>query len=158
MSAVESRPVPQPVLDELEEAAIPYDLLPHPRTTSASAEAHALGLPAREVAKTVVLAVGDGFVRVVVPASERVDLAKVRAFLGRDDVSIASEHAIGDAYPEFELGAVPPLAGRRDRVLVDVHVLENDFAIVEAGTHDNSLRLPSRDLVAHESALIADVC
>jgi hypothetical protein len=43
-------------------------------------------------------------------------------------------------------------------VLIDVRVLENDFAIVAAGTHDHSLRIPSRDLVAHESALLADIC
>jgi Ala-tRNA(Pro) deacylase len=158
MAAVAHRPVPQSLLDELEAGAIPYELLPHVRTTSAEEEAHALGLSPREVAKTVVLAVGDRFVRAVVLASERVDLGKVRAFLDEGDVAIATEQEIADAYPEFELGAVPPLAGRHDRVLVDVRVLENVFAIVEAGTHDHSLRLPTRDLVSHESALLCDIC
>lgn len=158
MKADDPHHVPQLLLDELEAAAIPYELLPHERTTTAAAEARALGLPAREVTKTVVLAAPDGFVRVVVPASEHVDLRKVRSALGRGEVTVASERSIGDAYPDFELGAVPPLAGPHDRVVVDVAVLENDFAIVEAGTHECSLRLPSRDLVAHEHALLAQVC
>jgi hypothetical protein len=55
----------------------------HPRTTTAAAEAHVLGLEPRDVAKTVVLSTPDGFLRAVLPASERLDLGKVRALLLR---------------------------------------------------------------------------
>src|ERR1700675_660982 len=69
---------PGSFVQQLEQASIAYELIDHPRTTTAAAEAHALGLEPREVAKTVVLSTPDGFLRAVLPASERLDLGKVR--------------------------------------------------------------------------------
>ena len=103
-------------MQQLEEASIAYELIDHPRTTTAAAEAHVLGLDSREVAKTVVLSTPDGFLRAALPASERLDLGKVRALLGTKDVQLATEVVLAGAYPDFELGAVPPLtAGDGDR-------------------------------------------
>ena len=68
----------------------------------------------------MVLTTPDGFVRAVLPASNRLDLGKLREILGTKDVELATEAVLAGAYPEFELGAVPPLTGGDgDRVLVD---------------------------------------
>jgi Ala-tRNA(Pro) deacylase len=130
----------------------------HPRTTTAAAEAHVLGLEPREVAKTVVLSTPDGFLRAVLPASERLDLGKVRALLGTTDVHLATEEVLAGAYPDFELGAVPPLTGGDgDRVLVDRRLCESEWVVLEAGTHEHSLRLRSSDLVELSDARVVDL-
>jgi Ala-tRNA(Pro) deacylase len=148
---------PKSLLDELDQAGIEYELIPHPRTESAAAEAEALGVAPREVAKTLVLTTPDGFVLAVLPASERLDLAKVREFLKDDQAALATEELLAGAYPEFELGAVPPFV-HGDRVLVDVRVCENLTVLLEAGTHEQSLSLKTRDLVSLSNALLADIC
>src|SRR6266511_2320327 len=68
-------------LNELDAQHVPYELMPHPRTETALAEAEALGVEPAHVAKTVILTTRTGFVRAVIPAPKRLDLDKVRNLL-----------------------------------------------------------------------------
>src|SRR5512133_2388189 len=103
----------------LEEAGVDFDVLEHEHTERAADEAAALGVAPEEVAKTLVLASPSGNVRAVLAASERIDLHKVAAVLGvgGKEVHLATEDDLAQGYSDFELGAVPPFAGRRDRVI-----------------------------------------
>jgi Ala-tRNA(Pro) deacylase len=100
----------------LDEAGVGYDLLPHAPTISATAEAEALGLATRAVAKTPIVKTQDGYLRVVLQGSGRLDLRKLRALLdgNKHDVRLASEEDLGRDFPEFELGAVPVGRGNPD--------------------------------------------
>lgn len=143
---------------ELERASVPYELISHPRTTSAAAEASVLGLDLPSVAKTLVLVTPEGFVRAVLPASERLDLHKARAILDTEDVQLASEEILAAAYPSVEVGAVPPLTfGDGDAVLVDRRLLEREWIVLEAGTHEQSLRMRTADLVELSAARVVDL-
>ena len=146
------------LLDQLDAAGIEYTVLPHRRTLTATDEAAALGVPPSAVAKTIVLVTPNGFVRAVLPASEHLDLRKVREALGVAPVELATEAELAGAYPGYELGAVPPLGGAEGAVLVDIGVARSETILVEAGVHDASLRLRTADLVAHERAVVADLC
>jgi Ala-tRNA(Pro) deacylase len=147
------------VTNVLDEAKIAYELLPHAHTESALAEAEALGVAADDVAKTLVVKVPEGYVRVVVPASGRVDLKKVRELHGggKHTVHLASEDDLRRDYPEFELGAVPPIGGRHDPVIVDPKVAERESVVIEAGTHDESLRIAAADLLGLTGAPVTDI-
>lgn len=147
--------------DLLDKEGVRYERLPHAHTERAADEAQALGVPAAEVGKTLVLTTPSGYARVVLPASERLDLRKVADFLGvgKKHVHLSTEDALARDYPEFDLGAVPPLGGgRKDRVLIDRRLAEHESVVVEAGSHDESLRLPTAELVRLTGAEIADVC
>jgi len=146
------------LLAELDTAGITYDVIPHRRTETAAEEAQALGVPAGAVAKTIVLTTPEGFVRAVLPASERLDLRKVRDLLATKEVELATEGQLAGAYPDYELGAVPPVGGGDDGVLLDTRLATSETLLVEAGVHDASLRLRTTDLVAHKRASIADLC
>jgi prolyl-tRNA editing enzyme YbaK/EbsC (Cys-tRNA(Pro) deacylase) len=77
----------------LKEAGVRYELLSHARTESAVAEAEALGLAPADVAKTLVVTTPEGYVRALLPASERIDLHMLRKVTagGTRDVHLASE-------------------------------------------------------------------
>jgi Ala-tRNA(Pro) deacylase len=138
---------------------VPHELIPHPRTETAVDEARALGVPADEVAKTVVLVTSSGYVRAVLPASERLDLRKARRLLRDDTARLASEAELVLAYPTFELGAVPPFAGPvGDCVVVDKQLAFSDSVVFEAGSHSESVRLKTTDLLVVAEAEIADLC
>jgi len=144
----------------VEDEGVEYELLPHAHTESAAAEAEAVGVDAADVAKTLVVTTPEGYVRAVLPASDRLDLRKLREITGgaRKKVHLATEDDLARDYPEFELGAVPPLAGaRRDRVLVDRRVAERESVVIEAGSHDESLRLPTDALLRLSGAQVADL-
>ena len=145
--------------DVLQAKHVSYELIPHQRTQSAAAEAQAIGVDPGHVAKTLVLETGEGFVRAVLSASERIDLRKAKAILGSGDVHLASEQVLAGAYPEFELGAVPPVGGPRgDLVLVDERLRDAESVVFEAGTHDHSVRMKTADLISVADARIADIC
>jgi Ala-tRNA(Pro) deacylase len=148
---------PRSLVEQLERGSVEFELIDHARTESAAAEARILGLSPHEIAKTVILVTPDGFVRAVLPASERLDLQKVRSLLGTSDVHLASEQVLVGAYPEFELGAVPPLAADGDRVLFHRGLCDNEWVVLEAGTHVQSVRLRSSDLVDLSHAELVDL-
>lgn len=144
----------------LEGEGVDYELIQHAHTERASDEAEALGLPLEMVAKTLVIAVPDGYVRAVVPATERLDLHKVRDLVGMSSkkVHLAAEDDLGRDFPEFELGAVPPVGGRRDPVFLDGRLSELGELVFEAGTHDESMRLKVDDLRRLADVRIVDIC
>jgi Ala-tRNA(Pro) deacylase len=145
----------------LDEAGIRYELLPHAHTETAAAEADALGLDPADVAKTLVVKTPDGYVRAVIPASQRLDLHKLRELSGggRHKVHLASEDDLARDFSEFELGAVPPLGGaQRNPVIVDERVAGRESVVLEAGSHDESMRIASADLIRAAGARVADIC
>jgi Ala-tRNA(Pro) deacylase len=144
----------------LEEAGVDYDVLEHEHTERAADEAAALGVAPEEVAKTLVLATPSGTVRAVLSASERLDLGKVADLLEapHKQVHLATEDDMKRDYPDFELGAVPPLGGRGgDQVIVDTRVAARDSVVLEAGSHERSVRLKTVDLVRLTAAQVADI-
>ena len=147
------------VIGFLEQAGIDFELLEHAHTVRATDEAAALGIGAEQVAKTLVLVASSGNVRAVLAASERIDLHKAAAALGigGEQLQLASEEHLARDYPDFELGAVPPFGGRHDHVLVDERLAGRDSVVVEAGSHDRSVRLKAADLVRLTSAQVADI-
>jgi len=145
----------------LADAGVQYELLGHAHTESASAEAEVLGLPMADVAKTLVVSTPDGYARAVIPADCRIDTHKLRDLLGggKKKVHLASEDDLRRDYPDFDLGAVPPLGGaRRDPVLVDRRVADRETVVLEAGSHQESIRLNPAELVRAADAQIADIC
>lgn len=147
------------IVRELTEGRVEYELVPHEHTERAKDEAAALGVPLQEVGKTLILKSPRGYVRAVIPASERLDLHKVRDHLDDQWLRLATERELAADYAEFELGAVPPLGGPAgDRVIADRRIAELNRVIVEAGTHDQSIKIRAADLFALTGAGLADIC
>jgi Ala-tRNA(Pro) deacylase len=147
------------ISDELAQQGVDYVRVPHGRTQTAAAEAAAIGVPAEDVAKTVVLKTDEGYIRAVVPASERVDVRKIREFAGAGEhVRLATEYELSAAYPTFEVGAVPPFFGPAgDRVIVDRRLAAHDKVVLEPGTHEASVNLDTQDLLRLSRAEVADI-
>jgi Ala-tRNA(Pro) deacylase len=138
----------------------PYQLLPHAPTERAADEAAVLHVEPDGVAKTVVLVTPGERVRAVIPASERLDLERVRDAIGDGaDIRLASEHRLAADYPMFALGAVPPIGGPTgDRVILDRRLAKQASVVFEAGAHDVSLRVMTADLRRLSGATLADLC
>jgi Ala-tRNA(Pro) deacylase len=119
-----------------------------------------LGLSPADVAKTLVITMPEGYARVVIPADCRVDEHKLRDVLqaGKRKVHLASEDDLRRDYPEFELGAVPPIGGRPDPVLIDAQLAQLEQVVFEAGSHEESIRMRADDLVRLSGARVVDLC
>jgi deoxyribonuclease V len=142
----------------LDEAGVEYELLRHTHTETAAAEAEVLGVDPQDVAKTLVVSTPGGYVRAVLQASERIDLHKLRDHVeGGKRIHLASEEDLERDFPDFELGAVPPFGGDRNPVLVDSSLAEREQVVLEAGSHDQSVRIRTADLVALTQAQVVDL-
>ena len=144
----------------LDDAGAAYEVLHHEHTERAAAEALALGVPPDEVSKTLIVATPSGHVRALVPASRRIDMRKLADALGagRKQLQLCSEEEMRRDYPEFELGAVPPLGGASaDKVVLDAALAAREAIVFEAGSHDESVRVQTADLVRLTGAQVADI-
>jgi len=96
----------------------------------------------------------------VLPASERLDLRKVREIVGAasKSVHLAAEHDLERDYAEFELGAVAPIGGRDDPVLLDSRLSQLDQLVFEAGSHEESIRVRGEDFRHLANPQVADLC
>ena len=144
----------------LEEAGIAYESLSHAHTESATAEAEALHVSPGEVAKTLIVTTPIGHVRAVILASARVDMHKLREVLhvpGKQ-LRLATEEELARDYPEFDLGAVPPFGGSRDEpVVIDTRLMERETVVLEAGSHEESVRIATEDLRKLTHARVAEI-
>jgi Ala-tRNA(Pro) deacylase len=146
------------VTEHLEKQGIRFELLPHPPTTTALAEAEVLDLEPDEVVKAVVLDVSTGHAIAVVPASRRIDLDLLREALGEQDARLASEDEIARDFPEFELGAMPPLPSMLHVPLViDPSVLEHASITFAAGITRGSVRTSPSVLFTGASVTITPI-
>jgi len=145
----------------LDDAGVRYELLHHGHTEDAAAEAKALGLAPTDVAKTLIARTRDGHLRALVPASERIDMRKLRDAVGgsKEEVQLATEEELARDYPEFVLGAVPPVGGSHlDPVILDRKLAGHEWLVFEAGSHDDSVRIRTADVIRLTSAQTADLC
>jgi Ala-tRNA(Pro) deacylase len=145
----------------LEDQEIPFRLVEHPSAFSADAEARVAGIPAEHTAKTVLTRDADGYVIAVVPASERLDLAKLRAVTRRPArLRLATEREMARDLPDdVEVGAMPPLGPMLDALqVVDRRLLTYNRLLCSGGDHRHSLLVDTADLVRVSGSLVADIC
>jgi Ala-tRNA(Pro) deacylase len=140
----------------LHERGVRFDVCIHPRALSGIEEARAIGVEADEVLKTLVLDTARGHVLLVLPASRRIDMRRVRAAVGDSHAKLATEEEVARDYPDFELAAIPPLGSMIGQpVFVDATVLEHETVIFAAGSQTESLMARTEDLFRDEDARAA---
>jgi len=113
-----------------------FTLSIHSQVYSAREVAAEEHLPAREVAKTVVVFGEGGYHMVVIPASRLVDLHELRGTLGFSQIRLATETELGKLFPDCEVGAMPPLGSLYGMpVYLDSVLAGQETIAFNAGTH-----------------------
>jgi prolyl-tRNA editing enzyme YbaK/EbsC (Cys-tRNA(Pro) deacylase) len=144
----------------LDGAGVAHELVEHAHSESAAAEARVTDHPPETVAKTIVLHDRGVPVIAAIPASDRLDLGKLRELLGASrQLRLASEDEIARDFPSLEVGAIPPFgpvvpaAEVIDRALVDQPQI-----LCSAGDHRHSVLVDPREVVRITAARVADIC
>jgi len=99
-------------------------------------------LPAREVAKVVVV-FGDGkYHMIVIPANRLVDFQEVRHALNLSQARLATEEELSKLFPDCELGAMPPIGALYGLPLyLDSSLLDEEMIAFNAGTHRDVIHM-----------------
>ncbi len=137
--------------DFLTSRRIAFQRLPHRPVYTANRLAQALHVPGREVAKTVVLRTGSGYILAVMPATHHVDMKRARQELGTEQVDMASEEEMDRLFPDCERGAMPPFGSlyHLDTV-VDESLMADEQIVFDAQSHAQAIRMAYRDFDAIE--------
>ncbi|MEH6578756.1 MAG: YbaK/EbsC family protein [Amphritea sp.] len=120
---------------------IPYRLIRHPYAETSLSSAIAAHVPARRMAKAVVLKDDEGFMMAVVPSDRRVDLNAINRQMGRI-FAPAGQRDVKILFGDCNKGAVPALGQAYNmRVIWDDHLAEEPDCFMEAGDHTDLLCL-----------------
>lgn len=131
--------------DLLDESNIRYTLMTHSPAHTAQEAAATLHVPARELAKTVVVRAGDETLLAVLPATCRISLKKLGAVVGKA-FRLATEQELGSLFPDCELGAMPPFGQLYGLpVYVDEALAADEEIVFNAGTHREAIRMRYAD-------------
>jgi Ala-tRNA(Pro) deacylase len=148
------------VHDLLDRAGVDHRIVDHAPTYCARDEAAATGVPPARLAKTIVT-VERGTVRLaVVPSTRRLDVDRLRAAVGGSRrLRVASEAELAEAFPDFEVGATPPL-GRLIGVeeVIDPLVAHEPEVLAAAGDHEHAFAADGERLAEAAGARVADIC
>jgi len=103
-------------------------------------------IPGRELAKTVIVKLDGELAMAVVSASQRVDLALLKAAAGAKTADLAPEFEFRERFPDCEVGAMPPFGNLYGMAVYADESLALDKEIAfNAGSHRELVRLAWED-------------
>lgn len=147
-----------PVEAFLKERHVRFELAPHAGVFTARSEARALGLPAHCVLKVVVLRTDEDFVIAVVPASRKIDMNLLSYAVADPHVRLATEDEIAVRFPDYELGAIPPVPDLLGvRAYVDERVFDPSEVAFADGRQTESMISSPRELFWGENVFVAPI-
>ena len=126
---------------------IPYEVVPHARSTTSLRTASAAHIQPERIAKAVVLEYDDGYMLAVIPANRHVRLGQLRQVMGRD-LRMATEYGISRLFPDCDMGAVPPIGYAYGvESIWDESLMEQPDLYFEGGDHESLVHMSTKDFV-----------
>lgn len=134
------------VKNELDEWGAPYEEMHHAEAYTAQAVAQREHFSGHRVAKVVVVIADGRPVELILPASRRVRLDRVRYLLAADEVRLASEVELERWFTDCETGAIPPLRHWRGvEVIMDTSMQVDGQILFQGGTHSDAVCMKFAD-------------
>jgi Ala-tRNA(Pro) deacylase len=129
----------------LQERAVAFDTVPHPRTQSSMKTAEAAHVPGDRLAKAVILEDSQGYLMMVVPSTHHLDLGAIHQLLGRR-LGLATESELAKLFPDTDLGAIPPVGEPYQlEVALDESLVDQSEVYFEAGDHAEIIRVSGEE-------------
>lgn len=118
-----------------------YDVVEHQPTISAKEAARQADIPSDRMLKAVLLRDGNGYLLAILPASERLNLGRIRICLRRR-LRLATEGEIARLFSDCESGAVPAIGAAYNLDMVVDDALANQPEIYfEGGDHRSLIHM-----------------
>jgi Ala-tRNA(Pro) deacylase len=129
----------------------------HVRVYTAQEIAAAQHVPGKEMAKVVMVKTDGKNIMLVLPASYRVEMKKLKGVLNSKKVVMVKEEEFQELFPDCEIGAMPPFGNLYNlEVWVDQVLTEDDFIVFRAGSHVETLRIKYSDYARLVSPKVGD--
>ncbi|MBI3752934.1 MAG: YbaK/EbsC family protein [Deltaproteobacteria bacterium] len=141
----------------LDENNVAYQVAAHSEAYTAQEIAAALHVPGKELAKVVMVKAGERFVMTVLPASRKLDMAKLKEVMGKKDIRLATEDEFKKLFPDCAPGAMPPFGNLYGiDVYEDKSLAEDEEIFFQAGNHIESVKMKHKDFEKLVKPKVAD--
>lgn len=125
---------------------IKYVTMSHSPAYTAQKIAASAHVPGKELAKTVMIRIGDKLAMAVLPASCRIDFALLKKVVGSESIELAHEQEFKDVFDDCELGAMPPFGNLYGLdVYVAEKLAEDDEIVFNACSHTELIKMAYKD-------------
>jgi Ala-tRNA(Pro) deacylase len=130
------------IKDMLEQRGVAFEETHHREAFTSQEVAQSEHISGHRLAKVVAVVADGQLIELVLPASRRVALEKVRHMLGADQVRLASEAEMDRVFDDVETGAIPALRHWRGiEVIMDEAMRTSKPIVLQAGTHQDTISL-----------------
>jgi Ala-tRNA(Pro) deacylase len=132
--------------DYLRENGATFEVQHHARAITAQEVAATEHVPGMMFAKTVMVIGDEEMAMFVLPAPYHVNPERAAEALGASEVRLAGEEGFESAFPDCEVGAMPPFGNLYGvPVHVDRVMAEDETIVFRAGTHTDTMSVRYAD-------------
>ncbi len=134
----------------LESEDADYEVVGHEQVLTTADEARAIGIDADEIGKALVvhIAPGGNQAIVVIPGAHKISNDKIQRLFGDKHARLATEDELAAGFPQFELGAVPPLSNVTGLpIYIDKRLINHETILFNGGTHTDSIKMTVHDFI-----------
>jgi Ala-tRNA(Pro) deacylase len=125
---------------------VKYVTITHSPAFTAQEIAASAHIPGKELAKTVMVNIDGKMAMAVLPASSKVNLEALKNAAGAKTAELASEDEFQRAFPDCDIGAMPPFGNLYGMDVFASEALAQDENIAfNAGSHVELVRLAYKD-------------
>jgi Ala-tRNA(Pro) deacylase len=130
----------------LDENNIRYVRIIHSPAYTAQEIAATAHIPGKELAKTVIVMLDGELAMAVLPAPAQVNTNALAEAAGVNEAKLATEEEFKDAFPECEVGGMPPFGNLYGMaVYADAALAEDEQIAFNAGSHAELIRMDYKD-------------
>ena len=130
----------------LDENNVKYVTIKHSSAYTAQEIAASAHVSGKEFAKTVIIKIDGKMVMAVLPASYQLNFKLLHEIFGTQQVTLATEAEFKYAFPDCEVGAMPPFGNLYDmEVFVAESLAEDENIAFNAGNHTEMIKLRYAD-------------
>lgn len=149
--------IPKKVESYLKKANKKFEQISHKTVYTGYDLAQTLKEELKNIGKTLVIKADKAYHLVIVPASARVNLKKLKKALGAKKVSIPDEKVM---VKEFKVkpGAISAFGKfHKVKTIVDKSILKAKNVVLQTGSFTDSVRMKAKDFIQMEEAKLADI-
>jgi Ala-tRNA(Pro) deacylase len=134
------------LMEFLDANRVKYTTITHSTAYTSQEIAATTHIRGQELAKTVIVKVDGHMAMAVLPAAYQVNLSALRAVVGANNLSLATEAEFKGLFPECETGAMSPFGNIYGMPVFVEESLTRDREIAfNAGTHKELIQLAYED-------------
>jgi len=139
--------IPKKLLSYLDKAKIKYKIVRHKTVYTAYDVAQTLGAKLGDIAKTLVIKADKLYLLVVLPASHKLDLGKLKKLVKAKKIEIPKEGIMKKVF-KIKPGALSPFGQiYKVPVYIDKGILKAKQVIAGAGTFEESVVMTAKNFI-----------